>query len=96
MVRTEIVTLLLTAVVVEFLMILLLSLGNYTNIEDKENLCKKFCSVIGQKYGKTLYSPNYRDYICLCERVDYVIINNTTYSLIRYLDYGVVKNVGSE
>ena len=55
--------------------------------------CKEFCSIISSNYGKVTYSTNYRDYICMCEHTDEIDISNKTYIIVRYLDYGVVKNV---
>jgi len=74
---------------------------NYNIMEKKEkNLvqttidkCEKFCNLVGEGYGKVVYSLSYGDYICLCKHKDFININNTTYIITRLLDYGVVKNV---
>ncbi|HDD44269.1 MAG TPA: hypothetical protein ENG63_05350 [Candidatus Desulfofervidus auxilii] len=55
--------------------------------------CKEFCTIIGEEYGNVVYSGVYNDFICMCKHTDTVEYNNTTYKLIRLLDYGVVKNV---
>jgi len=55
--------------------------------------CEKFCNLVGEGYGKVVYSLSYGDYICLCKHKDFININNTTYIITRLLDYGVVKNV---
>jgi len=64
--------------------------SRYTAMKNK---CEEFCTVIGEEFGKVTYSYIYDEFTCMCKHTDTVEYDNTTYKLIRLLDYGVVKNV---
>jgi len=84
-------------ILVTFILSIYYILYIYNNYNMKEKIsadkCEKFCNLIGEEFGKSIYSSNYKDNICLCKHKDFISINNTTYIITRLLDYGVVKNV---